>query len=89
MLLNKGREILRKDNLLNEDAPAEDDEIESLDQKLWRIEKNVKTLELNFDGLYGDFAKQVAVSKQRVTRIETIFRENKKAIKKDVYRGYI
>ncbi|KAK6173571.1 hypothetical protein SNE40_016996 [Patella caerulea] len=78
VLIERGRQILKKDNLLDEEAMKKDmEEQESQEQKVSRIDTSVDNLQTRFARLLADFNSTQQRLKQRVTKIEKILsREN-------------
>ena len=71
VLLEKGRQMLRKDNLLDEDvARMQDLEQESTEQKVGRLEIGLDTICTRFARLLGDFNSMQLKLKQRVSKLE-------------------
>ena len=70
-LIERGRQILMKDNLLDEElAKKQDLENESVQNKMKRVGGVLESLESQFESLLGDFRSTQAYLKQRVTKIE-------------------
>ncbi|KAI0210453.1 Cyclic nucleotide-gated cation channel alpha-3 [Lamellibrachia satsuma] len=71
VLIEKGRQMLRKDNLLDEDvARKQDFEQESTEQKVNRLEMGLDTICTRFARLLGDFNSMQLKLKQRVSKLE-------------------
>lgn len=71
ILIDKGKKILRKDNLLDEDLMERmEQQQETTEQKLERIENSLETLQTRFARLLADFNSTQQKLKQRITRIE-------------------
>lgn len=71
MLIEKGKEILMKDRLLDEEAlkkAAEEDE--SYQSKAARLEKELDTLQLRFARLIAEYSAGQKRLKQRLTALE-------------------
>uniref|UniRef100_A0A914UKF8 Cyclic nucleotide-binding domain-containing protein n=1 Tax=Plectus sambesii TaxID=2011161 RepID=A0A914UKF8_9BILA len=89
MLLAKGKELLKKDGLLLYDHP-EDDQIgltKTLDQKCDHLGAQLGKLDKDIAMLEKQFQTSSADNKQRITRLERIFSDNKKQIKRDCLLG--
>ena len=70
-LIERGRQILMKDNLLDEELSKKQDlENESVQNKMKRVGGVLESLESQFESLLGDFKSTQAYLKQRVTKIE-------------------
>ena len=71
MLIEKGREILRKDNLLDEEVlkKAQKEE-EDFHSKCKRLEKELDTLQLRFARLIAEYSATQKKLKQRITALE-------------------
>lgn len=73
ILIDKGKKILRKDNLLDEDLMKKvEAEQETTDQKLDRIDSCLDTLQTRFARLLADFNTTQQKLKQRITRLEKL-----------------
>lgn len=71
ILIDKGKKILKKDNLLDEDLMEKmEQQQETTEQKLERIENNLDTLQTRFARLLADFNSTQLRLKQRITRVE-------------------
>lgn len=71
ILIDKGKKILRKDNLLDEDLMERmEQQAETTEQKLERIEHSLDTLQTRFARLLADFNSTQLKLKQRITRVE-------------------
>ncbi len=70
-LIDRGRQILMKDNLLDEElAKKQDLEQETTEQKMERMDTAVDSLQTRFARLLGEFNSAQAKLKQRVTKLE-------------------
>eukprot|EP00096_Caligus_rogercresseyi_P001038 TRINITY_DN11635_c0_g1_i1.p2 TRINITY_DN11635_c0_g1~~TRINITY_DN11635_c0_g1_i1.p2 ORF type:complete len:167 (-),score=50.35 TRINITY_DN11635_c0_g1_i1:49-549(-) len=70
-LLEKGRQILMKDNLIDEErARQEEAEQESINQKLQRLEHHIDGMSTRFARLLGEYSSFQLKVKQRLTRLE-------------------
>lgn len=89
MLIEKGRQMLRKDNLLDEDvAKKQDNEELSAEQKVDRLEINFENLQTRFARLMAEFNSVQAKLKQRVTKIEKVVSKDGDDISyKSIVRG--
>ena len=77
ILMDKGKTILKKDNLLDEDLMQKmEAQQETTEQKLERIEESLDTLQTRFARLLADFNATQSKLKQRMTKVE-------KAVNKD------
>ncbi|KAL4229740.1 Cyclic nucleotide-gated olfactory channel [Mactra antiquata] len=71
ILIDKGKKILRKDNLLDEDLMERmEQQQETTEQKLERIESSLETLQTRFARLLADFNSTQQKLKQRITKME-------------------
>ncbi|XP_069131473.1 cyclic nucleotide-gated channel alpha-3-like [Argopecten irradians] len=71
ILIDKGKKILRKDNLLDEELMKKvEAQQETTEQKLDRIDSNLDTLQTRFARLLADFNSTQQKLKQRITRLE-------------------
>ena len=71
ILIDKGKKILKKDNLLDEDLMEKlEQQQETMEQKLERVENNLDTLQTRFARLLADFNSTQLRLKQRITRVE-------------------
>ncbi|WAR00060.1 CNGA3-like protein [Mya arenaria] len=71
ILIDKGKKILKKDNLLDEDLMEKmEQQQETTEQKLERIESGLDTLQTRFARLLADFNSTQQKLKQRITRVE-------------------
>ncbi len=71
MLIEKGRQLLRKDNLLDEEvAKKQDLENLSIDQKVENAETNLDNLQTRFARLLAEFNSVQLKLKQRITKLE-------------------
>lgn len=78
ILMDKGKKILRKDNLLDEELMKKmEAKQETTEQKLERLESSLDTLQTRFARLLADFNTTQQKLKQRVTKVE-------KAVKTDI-----
>ncbi|CAB4067191.1 CNGA3 [Lepeophtheirus salmonis] len=70
-LLEKGKQILMKDNLIDEDrARQEEAEQESINQKLQRLELHIDGMSTRLARLLGEYSSFQLKIKQRLTRLE-------------------
>ncbi len=70
-LIDRGRQILMKDNLLDEElAKKQDLEQESTEQKVERMDTAMDSLQTRFARLLAEFNSAQAKLKQRVTKLE-------------------
>lgn len=77
ILIDKGKTILKKDNLLDEELMQKmEAQQETTEQKLERLEESLDTLQTRFARLLADFNATQSKLKQRMTRVE-------KAVNKD------
>nr|AIT11916.1 cyclic nucleotide gated channel A alpha subunit [Platynereis dumerilii] len=71
MLIERGRNILKKDNLLDEEeAKKQDLEQESTEEKVRRLEGLLDTVQTRFARLMAEFHSTQAKLKQRLARLE-------------------
>ncbi len=71
-LIDRGRQILMKDNLLDEElAKKESMEQESVDVKLERVNTQLDSLTTRFARLMGEFSSSQVKLKQRMKKLET------------------
>lgn len=72
-LIECGRQILKKDNLLDEDAMRKEEEKqETAEQKMDRIDSGLDTLQTRFARLLADFNSTQQRLKQRLTKVEKV-----------------
>ena len=77
ILMDKGKTILKKDNLLDEELMQKmEAQQETTEQKLERLEESLDTLQTRFARLLADFNATQSKLKQRMTKVE-------KAVNKD------
>merc|ERR1739842_117538 len=70
-LLEKGRQILMKDNLIDEEkAKKEEAAQESLEQKLERIDYNMENILTRFSRLMAEYSSFQTKIKQRLSELE-------------------
>lgn len=73
ILMDRGKLILRKDNLLDEDLMKKlEAQQETTEQKLERIDSNLDTLQTRFARLLGDYNSTQQKLKQRITKLEKL-----------------
>ena len=73
ILIDKGKKILRKDNLLDEELMQKmEAQQETTEQKLQRIDGSLDNLQTRFARLLADFNTTQQRLKQRITKIEKI-----------------
>uniref|UniRef100_A0A915KZJ2 Cyclic nucleotide-binding domain-containing protein n=1 Tax=Romanomermis culicivorax TaxID=13658 RepID=A0A915KZJ2_ROMCU len=72
ILIDKGRAILKKDNLLDESVPIEEIDQETLNHKLFRLEKAVHGLEETLDIFAKGFEEDTVMAKKKITSMERI-----------------
>ncbi|XP_062571685.1 cyclic nucleotide-gated cation channel alpha-3-like [Saccostrea cucullata] len=73
ILMDRGKLILRKDNLLDEDLMKKlEAQQETTEQKLERIDGNLDTLQTRFARLLGDYNSTQQKLKQRITKLEKL-----------------
>ena len=71
MLMERGRQILKKDNLIDEDiARLAEIQSETTDQKVVRFEVALDSMQTRFARLLGEFNSIQLKLKQRITKIE-------------------
>ncbi|CAG2210717.1 CNGA3 [Mytilus edulis] len=81
ILIDKGKKILRKDNLLDEELMQQmEAQEETTDQKLQRIDGSLDTLQTRFARLLADFNTTQQKLKQRITKIEKVLRKDEDTI---------
>lgn len=86
ILIDKGKKILRKDNLLDEDLMERmEQQEETTEQKLERIENSLDTLQTRFARLLADFNSTQLKLKQRITRVEKAVPKDADAISSSSY----
>ncbi|VDK80857.1 unnamed protein product [Dibothriocephalus latus] len=72
-LMQVGQEMLRKDNLLDEEAlKAAEETRESIEDKVQRLEATLNTLSTKFARLLGEYGSSQAKVKRRLTRLERL-----------------
>ncbi|VDL93885.1 unnamed protein product [Schistocephalus solidus] len=72
-LMQVGQEMLRKDNLLDEEAlRAAEETRESIEDKVQRLEATLSTLSTKFARLIGEYGSSQAKIKRRLTRLERV-----------------
>ncbi|PVD34297.1 hypothetical protein C0Q70_05566 [Pomacea canaliculata] len=80
-LIEVGRQILKKDNLLDEEAlKREKEKQENINQKLERIESTLDNLSTRFARLLSDFNCTQLKLKQRLTKVEKMLSRDGDAI---------
>lgn len=73
ILIDKGKKILRKDNLLDEELMQKmEAQQETTEQKLLRIDGSLDNLQTRFARLLADFNTTQQKLKQRITKIEKV-----------------
>lgn len=73
VLLDRGRQILMKDNLIDEEiAKQHEQEQETADQKLERLDTTLENLTTRFARLAAEFTSSQSKLKQRLVKIEKI-----------------
>lgn len=71
ILIDKGKKILRKDNLLDEELMKKvEAQQETTEQKLDRLDSSLDTLQTRFARLLADFNTTQQKLKQRITKLE-------------------
>ena len=81
ILIDKGKKILRKDNLLDESIMQKmEEQQETTEQKVERIESSLDTLQTRFARLLADFNTTQLKLKQRITRVEKVLPKDADAI---------
>ncbi|KAK3099838.1 hypothetical protein FSP39_010536 [Pinctada imbricata] len=81
ILMDKGKIILRKDNLLDEELMQKlEAQQETIEQKLERIDSSMDTLQTRFARLLGDYNSTQQKLKQRITRLEKLLPKDLDAI---------
>uniref|UniRef100_A0A0N4Z4S1 Cyclic nucleotide-binding domain-containing protein n=1 Tax=Parastrongyloides trichosuri TaxID=131310 RepID=A0A0N4Z4S1_PARTI len=84
ILMEKGKEILRKDNLLDETVePNLFEECRNVDDIYHAIDYYVKSLEKKLDNINNTYKSGTKELKQKLTMLEKNFKDNKRRIKKD------
>ena len=82
--------MLKKDSLLKANAPTESvGPNKTIDQRLGHMETQMLRMERDIDALYRQFEESSANMKQRVTRLERTFKQNRKQIKRDSILGLL
>ncbi|KAK7097138.1 hypothetical protein V1264_004157 [Littorina saxatilis] len=80
-LMEVGRQILKKDNLLDEDAVRQEMEKQvTMDQKLERMESSLDNLSTRFARLLSDFNSTQLKLKQRITKMEKVLTRDGDAV---------
>ena len=80
-LIERGRQILKKDNLLDEEAMRrEEEKQETVEQKVDRLDEGMDTLQTRFARLLADFNATQQKLKQRLTKIEKVLSRDGDAI---------
>lgn len=73
ILMQKGQEMLRKDNLLDEEVLKKSKEQnESLDQRVSRIDASLVQISTRLARLIGEFGASQAKVKRRLTKLEDL-----------------
>ena len=71
LLIEKGRQMLRKDDLLDEQVAREQDlQAETLEQRVQRLDTSLDTLYTRFSRLSADYHSVQLKLKQRITKLE-------------------
>ncbi|XP_009321914.1 PREDICTED: cyclic nucleotide-gated cation channel alpha-3 [Pygoscelis adeliae] len=70
-LEEKGRQILMKDNLIDEEAAKAGADPKDLEEKLERLEASLDTLQTRFARLLAEYTSSQQKVKQRLARVET------------------
>lgn len=70
-LEEKGRQILMKDNLIDEEAAKAGADPKDLEEKVERLETALDTLQTRFARLLAEFSSSQQKVKQRLARVET------------------
>lgn len=70
-LEEKGKVILRKDNLLDEVAASAGADPKDLDEKIQRLENNLEDMTGKFAKLMGEYTSYQSKMKQRITNMES------------------
>lgn len=85
-----GREILQKDNLLDDSKVYQEvGPTKTIEQKIDHQSEQLRVLGENIDTLYKRFGTDTARMKQRVTELERTFKENRQKIKRDCLLGLL
>nr|CFW94214.1 Eka-cGMP gated channel alpha 2 protein [Euperipatoides kanangrensis] len=72
-LIEKGRQILMKDDLLDEEAARKEDEkLENVEDKVERLGTNLDNLQIRFSRLLHEYTQMQQKLKQRITQLERI-----------------
>ncbi|CEF69614.1 Cyclic nucleotide-gated olfactory channel [Strongyloides ratti] len=87
ILIEKGKEILRKDNLLDESVEANlFDECRNVEDIYHAVDYYVKNLEEKLDNIISVYKNGTRDLKQKLTMLERNFKNNKRKIKLDYER---
>ncbi|XP_043548201.1 cyclic nucleotide-gated channel cone photoreceptor subunit alpha isoform X1 [Chiloscyllium plagiosum] len=70
ILEEKGRQILMKDNLIDEEAAKEGADAKDLEEKVERMESSLDSLQTKFARLMAEYNSSQMKLKQRLTRVE-------------------
>ncbi|XP_069748643.1 cyclic nucleotide-gated channel cone photoreceptor subunit alpha [Narcine bancroftii] len=70
ILEEKGRQILMKDNLIDEEAAKEGADPKDLEEKVERMESSLDSLQTNFARLMAEYKSTQLKLKQRLTKVE-------------------
>nr|ARF06956.1 cGMP-gated cation channel alpha-3 [Aptychotrema vincentiana] len=70
ILEEKGRQILMKDNLIDEEAAKEGADPKDLEEKVERMESSLDTLQTKFARLMAEYKSTQLKLKQRITKVE-------------------
>ncbi|XP_076468279.1 cyclic nucleotide-gated channel alpha-3-like [Babylonia areolata] len=80
-LMEVGRQILKKDNLLDEEAVRQETERQvTMDQKMERLESSLDNLSTRFARLMSDFNSTQLKLKQRLTKMEKMLSRDGDAV---------
>ncbi|XP_072900199.1 cyclic nucleotide-gated channel cone photoreceptor subunit alpha isoform X1 [Hemitrygon akajei] len=71
ILEEKGRQILMKDNLIDEEAAKEGADPKDLEEKVERMEASLDTLQTKFARLMAEYKSTQLKLKQRITKVES------------------
>ena len=78
ILISRGRQILMKDNIFDEEiARKQDMEQEKIEQRVERVDTSLDNLHTRFARLLAEFNSTQLKLKQRVTRLESRLKQQK------------
>ncbi|XP_061596914.1 cyclic nucleotide gated channel subunit alpha 2b [Cololabis saira] len=87
VLEERGREILQKEGLLDEDAESGGLQKEDTDEKVERLESSLDTLQTRFARLLSEYTQTQQLLKQRLTQLEQLLHQPDGGAEADVDTG--